>query len=347
MPKQKKYPTKLLTKGEISISNGTKAYLELKEEVTNAGILKRSYGFYVFMVLLSLTGLLVSIHYILVLPVGLKLAAFSALLGFFAIQFGGLFHDAGHRAIFKTTENNDFIGHFLSFVMAIPFSNWKTNHNAHHANPNTDDEDPDLIRPLISFNEKKYKAQKGIAKFLAKYQVYTYYPIGVLTLIFFQVSNVFYLPKVYKKVPWWETAAFLTALFIWLVAPYLLFPAAKAFFVQIFAYGTAGFYMSNIFAPNHKGMPQFAKHTKLSFIEHQIVTTRNVNPSFLNDYFYMGLNYQIEHHLFPNCPRNKLKLITPYVKKICKKMNLEFTSVGVLESNRIILSQLKAVVASS
>lgn len=347
MKKKKIYSTKFLTKADISLKAGSKAYLKLREKVTVVGILKRSYGFYIFLSALTLLGLITSLFFIFMLPVGLKLAIWSGLLGFFVIQFGGLFHDAGHKAIFKSVKNNDKIGGIFSIIMAIPFSNWKANHNAHHANPNTEDDDPDLIRPLISFSEEKYKSQKGVAKFLSKYQVWTYYPVGVFTLIVFQLSNVFHLPKVYKKVPVLESSTFLFSLFCWLVLPFLLFPATKAVFVIVFVYGTAGFYMSNIFAPNHKGMPQFASHTKLSFLEHQIVTTRNINPSFLNDYFYMGLNYQIEHHLFPNCPRNKLKLITPYVKEVCRKMKIEFTSVGVIESNKIILDQLSQVVANS
>lgn len=346
MKKSKKNTTKFRTYADISLDVGAKAYREMREKIIEAGVLKRSYGFYVFLTLLTTAGLLTSIYYIFKLQISVQLAVFAGLLGFFVIQFGGLFHDAGHRAIFNSVKNNDFVGIIFSTIMAIPFSNWKSNHNAHHANPNTEDDDPDLIRPLISFSEEKYKSQKGIAKFLAKYQVWTYYPVGVFTLIVFQLSNVFHSVKVYKKVPAIETISFAFALFCWLVLPFFLFPAAKALFVMAFAYGTAGFYMSNIFAPNHKGMPQFAKHTKLSFLEHQIVTTRNVNPSWFNDYVYMGLNYQIEHHLFPNCPRNKLKLITPYVKQVCRKMKLEFTSVGIIESNKVILDQLRQVVAN-
>lgn len=101
--------------------------------------------------------------------------------------------------------------------------------------------------------------------------------------------------------------------------------------------------MYNIFAPNHKGMPQLPKDIKISFMEHQIMTTRNIYGHWLTDFVYLGLNYQIEHHLFPNCPRNKLKLITPYVEDICRKMNLEFTRVSVLESNKIILSELNRI----
>ena len=73
------------------------------------------------------------------------------------------------------------------------------------------------------------------------------------------------------------------------------------------------------------------------------MTARNVNGHFLTDLFYMGLNYQIEHHLFPNCPRNKLKLISPYVKKLSRQLKLDYESVSVLGAARIILKELSSV----
>jgi fatty acid desaturase len=104
-----------------------------------------------------------------------------------------------------------------------------------------------------------------------------------------------------------------------------------------------GFYLSNVFAPNHKGMPQIADGTAISFLELQITTSRNITPGWLVDLVYFGLNYQIEHHLFPTCPRSKLKQITPYVLEVCARTHLAYTQVGVVESNRIILRELNAI----
>ncbi len=60
-----------------------------------------------------------------------------------------------------------------------------------------------------------------------------------------------------------------------------------------------GLYMSSIFAPNHKGMPVLNKESRLGFLQRQVLTTRNVKGGPLTDFLYGGLNYQIEHHLFP------------------------------------------------
>jgi len=65
-----------------------------------------------------------------------------------------------------------------------------------------------------------------------------------------------------------------------------------------------------------------------------------VEGGFLTDIILVGLNYQIEHHLFTNCPRNKLKLITPYVKRLCKRLGLDYCEVNLLETNKIIVKEL-------
>ena len=108
-----------------------------------------------------------------------------------------------------------------------------------------------------------------------------------------------------------------------------------------------GIYFSTIFAPNHKGMYEPKKGERLSFIKHQIITSRNINSNPITDYVFMGLNYQIEHHLFPMCPRNKLKYITPHVAKVCDNQKLEFTKVSFIRSNLIILESLKTVVTKA
>ena len=57
------------------------------------------------------------------------------------------------------------------------------------------------------------------------------------------------------------------------------------------------------FAPNHKGMPTIAPEEELDFLRRQVLTSRNVRGGLLTDFALGGLNYQIEHHLFPSMPR--------------------------------------------
>jgi hypothetical protein len=65
--------------------------------------------------------------------------------------------------------------------------------------------------------------------------------------------------------------------------------------------------MGAAFAPNHKGMPLVAKEAKLDFFSRQVLTSRNIRGSWLKDNLMGGLNYQVEHHLFPSMARPNLR----------------------------------------
>src|SRR6266540_17384 len=97
------------------------------------------------------------------------------------------------------------------------------------------------------------------------------------------------------------------------------------------------------FAPNHKGMPVVGAGVEMSFIEQQVVTSRNVRGGLLTDVMLVGLNWQTEHHLFPATPRNKLRRIEPLLRQTCQELGLAYTSCGFIETNQAIVRQLADV----
>ena len=78
----------------------------------------------------------------------------------------------------------------------------------------------------------------------------------------------------------------------------------------------------------------------MSNLEQQIVTTRNVRPGILTDFFYLCLNYQVEHHLYRQCPRNKLKLLVPYIKDFCQRTGIPYTVQTPWQSYKSIFTDL-------
>ena len=76
-----------------------------------------------------------------------------------------------------------------------------------------------------------------------------------------------------------------------------------------------------------------------------MLTSRNVKSSPINDLLYGGVNYQIEHHLFPNLPRNKLREAQKIVKAFCNTHSIPYHETGVLQSQREILQYLHEVSA--
>lgn len=326
---------------KLTPENGSKIYRQLRHDVTQAGILDRDYNYYTVLTIFTFFCFFLCLYLFYLQSSMLAVLISGVFLAFFIVQIGGLIHDAGHRAIFNKPKINDMFGYMCSFIIAFPYAVWKVKHNKHHAHTNESEEDPDLQIPL-AFVEDRYKNHGGIVRLVRRYQKWLYYPMGSLVSFSLRLKAFIHYVKNYKTMGFDMTLSIIGLLF-WYIAPFFVFPLWKALIFLIVVNEVAGFYLLNIFAPNHKGMPQIGEDVKFSFLEQQIITSRNIYGHTLTDYVYLGLNYQIEHHLFPNCPRNKIHLIAPFVKKICKSYHLPYTQMTPLESNRFILAELDAI----
>jgi fatty acid desaturase len=107
--------------------------------------------------------------------------------------------------------------------------------------------------------------------------------------------------------------------------------------------GLFGLYLGCSFAPNHKGMPTLTQADELDFLRRQVLTSRNVRGSWLVDLVLGGLNYQIEHHLFPNMPRPNLRRAQPLVRAFCAQHGLAYVEASLVGSYAQALRHLHAV----
>jgi fatty acid desaturase len=90
-------------------------------------------------------------------------------------------------------------------------------------------------------------------------------------------------------------------------------------------------------------MPILPADTDLDFLRQQVLTARNVRPNPITDFWYGGLNYQIEHHLFPTLPRNKLGQARAIIKDWCRDHAIDYYETGLIQSYKEILSSLHEV----
>jgi fatty acid desaturase len=104
-----------------------------------------------------------------------------------------------------------------------------------------------------------------------------------------------------------------------------------------------GVYMASIFAPNHKGMPLNNSSAPAGFLREQVLTSRNLRGNPVIDLVYGGLNYQIEHHLFPTMARNSLRHAAPIVRAYCDAHAIPYCETGVVGSWREIIGHFRAV----
>jgi len=136
-------------------------------------------------------------------------------------------------------------------------------------------------------------------------------------------------------------AALYLAAVLWVLSPL----KALAFIaVQQAAFSL---YLGISFAPNHKGMPIIETATAAGFARRQVVTARNITGGRFTNFMLGGLNYQIEHHLFPSMPRPNLRRVQGLVRDFCVATDLCYREESFVESFRQIVHHLSDVGAAS
>jgi fatty acid desaturase len=329
---------------ETSLSRHTTAYAQLKADIVSAGILRRSYSFYAAMIVFAFGGYALSIWAIVEWRSYLALTLACLGVSFFTVQLAGLMHDAGHRAVFRSIRYNNLLGLASTAMIAMVFPSWTERHNQHHAKPNQEGADPDIEIPFIALSTEDYESKDAAQRFTTRWQAYYYYPLGAIVGFSNRFGNITYFmrhPKTRENLL--RLAIYIPAMVVLFAAPFIVFPLEKALFVFFLTHISTGIYLASCFAPNHKGMRAVERGAELSFLEQQVTTSRNVSGGLLTDILLVGLNYQIEHHLFPNCPRNKLGQLRSYVRAVCTEHDLEYTEVSFLRTNQFLVRHLHGV----
>jgi len=122
----------------------------------------------------------------------------------------------------------------------------------------------------------------------------------------------------------------------------VLSPLRAVLFIAV-QQGLFGLYLGCSFAPNHKGMPMLDAADRTDFLHRQVLTSRNVRGGVLTDFVLGGLNYQIEHHLFPSMPRPNLRRSQPIISSFCRHRELPYCEASLASSYAQALSHLNLV----
>ena len=321
-------------------------YAELKYRIKQRGLLEKQPAYYTYKILLTVGLLAVSLVLLLVVNNFWFQLLNATYLGFVLTQIGFIGHDIGHRQIFRTTRNTDIASLIVgNFLLGWSWGWWIDRHNRHHGRPNQLDVDPDIAMPFMAFTEEEALKKQGFLRSMAKYQAYLFFPMLLLVAFSGPIWGIQFLLQKKSKHPPAETLLMVIhyLLFFGLLLSRLNIWQAVVFYLINQALG--GLYFGSVFAPNHKGMPILDKDTPLDFLHQQVLTARNVKSTPFTDFWYGGLNYQIEHHLFPTIPRNKLREAQRIVRTFCKEHSIAYHETGMLESYREILQRLHQVSA--
>ena len=321
-------------------------YAELKQLIKQRGLLDLQPVYYTYKILFTVSLLVGSVIFLLVVN-NFWLQLLNAVFMAFAFaQMGFLGHDLGHRQVFRTSWNTEMSSFVVgNLLLGQSWSWWVDKHNQHHGHPNQLDSDPDIAIPLLAFTEEEARSKQGFLRFMVKYQAYFVMPLELLGWLTFLIFSIRFLLERKAKHPLAEMSimALHYLLYFGLLFSRLNIWQAIVFFILQRA--LFGLYLGSVAAPNHKGMPVLDKDSPLDFLRSQVLTSRNVKAHPLTDFWYGGLNYQIEHHLFPTIPRNKLGEAQHIVRDFCREHNIAYYETGMLQSYREILSYLHRVSA--
>jgi fatty acid desaturase len=267
----------------------------------------------------------------------------AVFLSLVCTQLSFIDHDAGHKQIFHGRWANDAVGYVHAGLVGISYGWWIANHNRHHANPNHEDDDPDLHILALAFTTGQGRAKRGFPLWMAKYQAFLFFPLLLLEGLNLHWSSIQAVWRGDVKLRGLEKVLLIAHIGAYLTAVFLvLSPLTALVFIAVHQ-GLWGVYMGASFAPNHKGMPTVTEGHTLDFLRKQVLTSRNVHGGRWADFALGGLNYQIEHHLFPSMPRPNLRRAQPIVHDFCVEHGISYSQSGLLRSYGDVLRHLHAV----
>ncbi len=320
-------------------------YSQLLQTVQQAGLMKRRYGYYAVksaLMVLAVAGIVAGMILLgeswlqLLLAVG---------LGLVVAHFGFLGHDAAHRQIFLSNKANHRAGLVLGTLFSgMSLTWWNHKHNKHHGAPNQVDKDPDIKPSVLHFYPLESSGHSRLVAFLRRNQGWLFFPLLTLEGINLHAQSI--ITSVTRRSGKRQPVEMAVLAVRWVAYLGLVFwvmdigQAAAFLGLQV---AVLGVYLGATFAPNHKGMPILPADAKIDFMRRQVLMSRNIISNRFTTFAMGGLNYQIEHHLFPSMPRPNLRRAQAIIKPFCIDNGVAYTETTLSTSYAIVVRYLNLV----
>ncbi len=304
----------------------------LMAQVRESGHMRRRYGYY-WSKLIGLTaaGVGLAVGFVHLGDTWWQIVTAVA-LALLLTQIAFVGHDAAHHQIFRSGRWNEW----TSLVVINLFAGmghgwWNKKHSKHHAAPNKLKADPDIESEVVAFTgEGARRRTHPVSRWFTARQGWFFYPLLLLEGANLHVHG---LRRVLSRGPvqrrWVELSFILVRLGGTVTLVFLVLSPDKAavfLAVQLLVFGL---YMGLSFAPNHIGMPVVPADMKIDFLRRQVLMSRNVTGGRWVDTFMGGLNFQVEHHLFPSMPRPSLRKVAPLVRQYCEERGVRYTEMSI------------------
>ena len=272
--------------------------------------------------------------------------AAAAVLGIASVQAEMLGHDIGHRQTLRSPRLMDAAGLvFGNLLLGVSYTYWIDKHNRHHAFPNDPVKDPDGEYSVLALTHAQTATRRWIFRPFVAVQALLF-PLWLLLQPYtMRLAGVRHLCRTRVRRRGAQTAALIAHAAWYGLVLYALGDWTTALLFAVVHQSSMGFYNGMVFAPNHKGMAEIESGPATSFLRRQTITARNVHGNPATDWLFGGLNYQVEHHLFPTMPRNRLREAQPHVRALCRAHGIPYRSVSMLQAYAELFVHLHRVSA--
>ncbi len=266
----------------------------------------------------------------------------AAFLAVAFTQLALVAHDLAHRQVFRTKRPSEIFGRIAGNIgVGMSYGWWMDKHTRHHNNPNHDDLDPDVQPEVLIWATESALGRRGLAAFITRHQAGLFFPLLTLLGIDLKISSVKAIRNRTTKQPAVEAVLLLVHAAFYLSALFIVLSPLQAIAFLVVHQALFGVYLGMTFAPNHKGMPH--PDGTEDYLRKQVLTSRNVRGGWFVDAAMGGLNYQIEHHLFPGMPTPNLRKAQPIVQAYCEEIGVSYEQTSLIESYRQALRHLHEV----
>ena len=279
-------------------------------------------------------------HIYLPLKYGLILIPITALFSTTLAMTG---HEGVHGSACRSKTGNVSLAAVVFPLFAgLSMEYWREKHNVkHHAQPNVVNKDPDIHSWPFTFSQEEYNTSGRIRQFFQRHlQGWTFWPISLLVGHLMRFDGLKYIAtkpfkskknKRFTKIWLLDTSLMLVHFFLWLALPILLGLSWQVTFgFYVLLWGLVGTYLTAIFIVGHAGRPIITEYDQNWRL--QIETARRIKFGPIGSFFFVGLDYQIEHHLLPALSHFNLPKAAPLVKEYAEERGWQYQELGFLRA---------------
>jgi len=254
-------------------------------------------------------------------------------------------HDAAHRQIFASNRANEITALVLGTLFSgMSLAWWNSKHTKHHGAPNQIGKDPDIDASVVHFYPTENVPRSRVGRFMHERQGWWFFPLLLVEAVNLHVQSVVALAV--RKGTRRRRLEIAMMVARWVAYPSVLFvflsPGKAAAFLGV-QLAVTGLYLGASFAASHIGMPVLPHDARIDFFRRQVLLSRNISGGRAASLAMGGLNYQIEHHLFPSMPRPSLRKVRPVVQAFCAQRHINYSEVSIFRAWAIVAGYLNRV----